>query len=269
MIPRPYFIYALIDPVTSQIRYIGKTHNPKYRYSHHVAPSSLRKKSHKTHWISSLIEKGVKPLIRIVAQVDEEKANEMEIETIRRCRAMGIPLTNATDGGEGTPGYTPSFEQRKKHSEMMKGHPVSAETRAKMSASGKGRCVSEKTREILRRTHLGKKLPFEQIQKMRIKLMGNKHTLGLIHSEETRQKMSKAHTGKKLTQDHIERARAALIGRKFSAEHRQRLSEIRQGQHKGNSFALGYRHNEETKKIMSEASRKMWALRKAKASVNT
>jgi len=79
------------------------------------------------------------------------------------------PLTNHTEGGEGTFGHKQSLETRKKHSDSMKayfsnvsnrqktrnallGHIVSAETRGKQAAAMRGRKCPQHVKEIASQT---------------------------------------------------------------------------------------------------------------------
>ena len=56
------FIYTLSDPITNDVRYIGKTNDVKFRFNDHIKKSK-NNKTHKDKWISSLLNKGLKPLI--------------------------------------------------------------------------------------------------------------------------------------------------------------------------------------------------------------
>ena len=62
------FIYALIDPRTGAIRYVGKADDPEYRLSQHLIDDG-REKSYKASWIRSLRAQGLRPLIRIIDEV--------------------------------------------------------------------------------------------------------------------------------------------------------------------------------------------------------
>ena len=53
------FIYTLSNPITKEVRYIGKTVNIKDRYRQHIG-KRLLDNSHKNNWISSLIKEGCK-----------------------------------------------------------------------------------------------------------------------------------------------------------------------------------------------------------------
>ena len=59
-----YTIYKLIDPITNEIRYIGLTFNElKQRLKSHCSEKS---KSHKSNWIQSLRNKGLRPIIESI-----------------------------------------------------------------------------------------------------------------------------------------------------------------------------------------------------------
>ena len=50
------FIYGLCDPETNEIRYIGKSNQPKKRLQDHIY-SCERTVTHKNNWIKSLLNK--------------------------------------------------------------------------------------------------------------------------------------------------------------------------------------------------------------------
>lgn len=49
------FIYALCDPDTEEVRYIGKSNSTRRRYSDHINECRTNRKSHKISWIKSLL----------------------------------------------------------------------------------------------------------------------------------------------------------------------------------------------------------------------
>ena len=50
------FIYILIDPITNQVRYVGKTNNISQRYKAHLN-RARKHQIHKANWIKSLKRK--------------------------------------------------------------------------------------------------------------------------------------------------------------------------------------------------------------------
>lgn len=109
----PMYLYALAEPDTGEIRYIGKTEDTvKRRLSKHMAPSSLRRKCHRTDWISSLKKRGMKPALIVLAEAElSEHLAAEEVAMIAFCRSVGFRLVNNTDGGEGASGFRHSAEK--------------------------------------------------------------------------------------------------------------------------------------------------------------
>lgn len=100
-------------------------------------------------------DKVVRKLFRIGANVEvrivqggltEMAAFALERERISFWRTKHDHLTNMTDGGDGTSGYTFSPEQREKIRAKALGRKVSEETRQKMSAAHTGQKRSEATK---------------------------------------------------------------------------------------------------------------------------
>ena len=98
------YIYALKDPNTKEIRYIGKTIRPMVRLKQHVDEAKNRKIiSHKTNWIYGLLTNGQEPIMEILKESDDWQKDEKEL--IAKHRSSGR-LLNIADGGEG-PGEVP------------------------------------------------------------------------------------------------------------------------------------------------------------------
>jgi len=137
-------IYALCDPDTEEIRYIGKTSNDLYqRLGVHIyrAKRAKGQLTHRMAWIRSLLSEGKRPLIHGLAFVTEENWREKERWWIQFCRETGVRLTNLTDGGDGISGYSHTQERREQVRQQMlgnqygKGHKWTLEQRVKMMAS--------------------------------------------------------------------------------------------------------------------------------------
>lgn len=93
-------IYTLEDPITNEIRYIGKTKNPKMRFQNHMNKKH-NEKSHKTNWIESLKKNGLKPLMVILDEVEEDNWIYWERFWIQQFKVWGFNLVNHTSGGDG------------------------------------------------------------------------------------------------------------------------------------------------------------------------
>ena len=97
-------IYALCEPGTDIVRYVGKTiHDPADRLNGHLWDQS---RTHKCNWLRSL--NGVRPELRTVVATEDRYGSAAERFTIALLNAAGATLTNATDGGEGSSGYVHS-----------------------------------------------------------------------------------------------------------------------------------------------------------------
>lgn len=97
-----FLIYGLSDPVTNEIRYIGKSCSGLKRANQHFIPSQLRADTYKTRWIISVIKSGLKPNVVILEEFkNSDKLNEREIFWIKYYKNNGARLTNTTEGGDG------------------------------------------------------------------------------------------------------------------------------------------------------------------------
>jgi hypothetical protein len=105
------YIYALIDPVTGHVRYIGYTSFLKKRFEEHKRSKSG---TYKGNWICSLRKNGMVPLLEIIDVVEECSVKFWEEYYISLYKSWGFKLTNGTLGGDGTKGYKYTEEQIKK-----------------------------------------------------------------------------------------------------------------------------------------------------------
>jgi hypothetical protein len=93
------YIYTLSDPRTNQVRYVGKTVNPKQR-KHNHSNIARDKNTHKRNWINQLKKEGIKPVFEIIDEVTEDW-KFWERYWIQQFKIWGFSLTNTTLGGEG------------------------------------------------------------------------------------------------------------------------------------------------------------------------
>lgn len=206
------FIYALCEPDTGAVRYVGKANNPRHRLWEHYKE---RRHTHKKCWIASLKRRGLRPRLELLLEVDRSEWEFWEREMIALFQ-VGGRLVNIAPGGEsgvggnnrGKPahkntkaallkasiGRKPSDETRKKMSEAAKNRPSpmagrkhSEETKQKISASRIGKCAGDDN------PFFGKTHSPESLEKMRIAATGKQTFTGYRHSEESKQKMSQAH----------------------------------------------------------------------------
>lgn len=150
-----WFVYLLIDPRDAAVRYVGVSHVPKRRYREHLKEAVQGRTTPKDDWVRSLLATGeYVPNMEIVDSghgdgVDAERA------WIAKMREAGCPLTNLTDGGEGTQGYHHSEDTREKIGESNRRNYALGLTKPSMHRLGVE--VSEETRERMRSSQLGRK----------------------------------------------------------------------------------------------------------------
>lgn len=94
------YIYTLSHPVTGEVRYIGKTVNPKQR-KHNHSNVARDKGTHKRNWINSLKVQGLKPVFEIIDEVPKSSWKFWERWWINQFKVWGFNLCNHTLGGDG------------------------------------------------------------------------------------------------------------------------------------------------------------------------
>lgn len=199
------FIYALKDPDTGLIRYVGKAMFPQKRLNAHCFRAD-KEKDHRSCWINSLLKKGRKPLLEILDEVLEAEWPQWEVAWIEFFQESGFDLTNSIPGGTAPPVSAQAGENNNNF-----GKSPSAETRAKISAANTGQKRSAETRARLSAAKIGEK----------------NHNFGKHLPVETRAKMSAANTGRISSAETCARKSAGLKGRKFTPEHCANISAAR------------------------------------------
>lgn len=225
------FIYALLDPRTGEIRYVGKADNPEKRLLDHLRQCNYGE-THRARWLRSLIVDGLRPLLEVIDEVADTEWEAAECAYIAFYKECGHPLVNATPGGESPGGGKdhPLYGKprpsatRTKISAALKGKcqgPLSAAHRAKISMARKGLVVSEVTRAKLRAANTGWKPSPEQRAKLVAALIGRKHSpatiakirasaKGRVPSEATRLAQIAAVTGSRHAPEHRAKRSASL-----------------------------------------------------------
>lgn len=126
------YIYALKNPTTNEVVYIGKTKDFKKRLKdHHRIEKRIRCRLDR--WKIKMYNLGLKADMEILMVCDENDVNEQEKLFIKLFKDKGIDLLNMTEGGDGL--QSPSEEVRRKIGEKSKGRIPSKETRDKISKS--------------------------------------------------------------------------------------------------------------------------------------
>ncbi len=127
-----YYVYAYLDP-----RKIGNYQYDSYKFDYepfYIGKGSnnridihLKEKSntHKSKLTNKLLKLGLEPIrIKLFENISEQDAYQKEIELIKLIGRSDLklgPLTNLTNGGDGTPGCIFSEKELKRRSDASKG----------------------------------------------------------------------------------------------------------------------------------------------------
>lgn len=140
-------IYTLIDPITNEVRYVGKTTNLSKRLNRHINESKKSTTSHKKAWIKGLLKNGLKPKLEVIDEIlENDDWKFWEIYWIEQLRAWGFKLTNETEGGDGVDKGSIPWNKgmigvmKPNKTTFRKGNKIGEETRIK-----KGQRLSPKT----------------------------------------------------------------------------------------------------------------------------
>jgi group I intron endonuclease len=146
MTTHQHIIYALVDPRTLLVRYVGCSARGWKRTAQHGHASNLKRGRHVSAWIKSLLAAGISYFAVLLEETNADELHERERWWIAYGKMSGWDLTNHTAGGEGMTGYVFSAESRAKMSASLKGNVMSPEARAKSSAANRGRKRSDEAR---------------------------------------------------------------------------------------------------------------------------
>lgn len=98
-------IYGLVDPLTNEVRYIGRTKQKlSIRLNQHLSLYPSNHGSYKKHWIQKLKREGLKPKIITLKKLEctWEESYLIEQSLIQEYIFKGFKLTNLEDKGSGT-----------------------------------------------------------------------------------------------------------------------------------------------------------------------
>lgn len=86
------FIYALVDPKTQEVRYVGKADDPQKRFASHLNDTS---NPYKAFWIRQLKAQGYIPTLKILEEVEGAMGFVKESQWIKYYWEKGHNLTNS------------------------------------------------------------------------------------------------------------------------------------------------------------------------------
>ncbi len=198
-------IYGLSDPITGELRYVGKSEKGLSRPRSHASACLLKKNTnpHKCNWVRKLLSKGLSYRIHVLQELpDSAILGEAEIFWIGYFRGMGCRLLNISTGGDaGAKGWVPS-----------------AETKARIGAGNRGKTKSP---EALKKMGDAARQPHRllMLAAARAKIVPGQSFLGKTHTAAARAKISKAKLGVAVhSAESKAKISAAMKGRVYSAE---------------------------------------------------
>ena len=232
-----WFIYVLRDPISADVRYVGKTWNITGRLCDHLK-NAKRGRFYSERWIAGLLKCGRRPTLEVIDAGRGDGHAAAERAWIAEHRRRGARLTNITDGGEGVDGLKHSKETLEKIAATRRSW--SPERRAEHSAvmSAAKSNPHDETRRKLAAANVGKRHAPATLAKM------SATRTGRTHSEEhkanirdalvaIRDKTSARMKGRKQSPESIANMAAAKRGVPKSEEHRRKMSEARLGVKRG------------------------------------
>lgn len=226
-----WFIYVLRDPISWDVRYVGKTSKPEARFRQH-ATQTHRSKHYNGYWLKSLRDKGLAPLFEVIDSGIGGGHQAAERAWISEYRKRGARLTNTGAGGLGfcdspetrakisatKTGVAPSPESVAKRAQANRGKRRSSEFCAKLSERNTGKPKSTETRARISAAKLGHKQSAETREKRAAALRGRKR------DPEIGRKISAAKLGHRQTDETKAKLAAAQTGRSYSAEARANMA---------------------------------------------
>src|SRR3990167_5527469 len=93
------YIYALTEPDTGEMRYIGATTKPEYRYYQHLHNFGIGNGKLKSAWIKKLLDCEKSPGFIILEECNTENAENREKQWISKAKENGWNIINIQMGG--------------------------------------------------------------------------------------------------------------------------------------------------------------------------
>lgn len=90
-------IYALLDPRTDEVRYIGKANNAAKRLQTHLRDAH-RRDTPVYRWMRKLLDLGMRPRVEVLEVTADWREAEMRLIAVTRAR--GVRLLNVAEGGD-------------------------------------------------------------------------------------------------------------------------------------------------------------------------
>jgi hypothetical protein len=216
------FIYALKDPDSGEVRYVGKSDCPEERLTSHLWHCH-RTPTKKNNWLRKLLRENKRPNLDILDEVPYVEWPSWEVAYIEFFKSEGYRLVNGTLGGD--------------HLWAGELHPWFNKSGAAHPAFGLKR--SEETKN-----------------KIRLAISGEKHhAFGKVLSEEHKNRISNSMRGRSFSPEHRQKLSFASRGKPKSDAHKEKIREWKKTQPPP---MKGKHHSEETKQKIREAALRQW-----------
>jgi hypothetical protein len=245
-----FYVYAYLDPrkpgkyqydgldvcFLYEPFYVGKGQGRRHKdhLMHATSNYPYSRNNLKINKIKKIInETSTEPIIlKLHENISNTESNKLEMNAIRVIGRIDIktgPLTNLTNGGEGTIGIVYSEDYKRKMSVAVKNRnwTYTKEYGEKISKAKKGVKMSEEARRNMSKSAKGKIISEETKRKMSIASKGHKH------SEETKRKISLGHQGKVMSEESKKKMSISGKGKVISKETRKKISDAQKGISKG------------------------------------
>lgn len=155
---QPIYIYALTDPRTSAVRYIGKSVRPHERLANHC---NERADTWRNRWIQKLLREGVKPGLVILEELPSSADwKAAERRWIAAAPEHGWHLTNSTSGGDGVQDLPLEIRERMRLTWLGRKHRP--ESLKKIGRASVGRTHTEAYRAYMRRIMTGRHVTWNE-----------------------------------------------------------------------------------------------------------
>lgn len=253
---RAWSVYALIDPFTKAVRYVGWSVDVKTRFVRHLTYAKrLSDQTYRARWIRSLLAQREIPILQILESGIGYSYADCEKRWIKHFRSIGARLTNLTDGGDGVIGCVFSEHEIARRREWAiqaaKTRPQEMKDRIAASHRALGRHVTPENKQKLRESNKRRVLSPEQRSRLRQALLDRHWKM----PPEMVEAMSRLHKGKTVSAETRQKLSAACKGRKHTEEERQRMRDAwAERKKERDSFPEMARRSREQR----QAERKQW-----------
>jgi len=93
-------VYALVDPRTNRVMYVGQSVDIDFRYRQHVNPNNYDTNREKRQWIWGLKAVGLVPKLIVIAECEWPASDDVEQQYIKLYKSNGQCELNLAAGGK-------------------------------------------------------------------------------------------------------------------------------------------------------------------------